>query len=88
MASPSLPLGEQCRGGCHYSKCLGEHQWDDKGKSVVEGQSKESEGGTLAENCFNVENSTIDRFILASLEKEFQAAFRLEDGNGRLVNSS
>ena len=41
----------------------------------------------LVENCFNVENSATDRRILASLERELQAAFRFEDGNGRLVNS-
>ena len=52
-----------------------------------EGQSKESGGGTLAENCFNAENSVTDRHILASLERELQAPFRFEDGNGGLGNS-
>lgn len=87
MASLSLPSGVQLRGGCHCSRCLGEHQWDDKGKLVDEGQFKESGGGTLAENCFNAETSTIDRRILASLERELQVTFRFEDGNGGLVNS-
>ena len=87
MASPSLPSGEQRRGGYHCSICMGENQWDDTGKSVDEGQSRECGGGTLVENCFNAENSATDRRILASLERELQAAFRFEDDNGRLANS-
>lgn len=52
-----------------------------------EGQSKESGRGTLVKNCFNAENSATNWRILASLERELQAAFRFEDGNGKLVNS-
>lgn len=87
MASPGLPSGKQCRGGCHCSISLGEHQWDDKGKMVDEGQRRDSGGGMLVENYFNIENSATDRRILASLERELQATFRFEDGNWRLVNS-
>ena len=50
-------------------------------------QSRETGGGTLAESCFNAENSTSDRRILASLEKELQVAFRFADGNGDPANS-
>lgn len=86
MASPSLPLGKQRHGDCHCSRCLGEHHWDDKGKSVDEGQSRDSRGGMLVENCFNAENSATDRRILAILERELQVAFRFDDDSGRLVN--
>ena len=54
---------------------------------VDEGQSRDSGGGTLAENCFNAENSTTDRHILAGFERELQVTFRFEDDNERLANS-
>lgn len=75
MASPSIVVGEQRRGGCHCSRCMGESRVDDKGKAVEDGQSRDNGGGTLVENCFNAENTTMDRRILASLERELQEAF-------------
>lgn len=86
MASPSLARGEQRRGKCHCSRCVGKSLSDEKGKAIEDGQSRDNGEGTLAENCFHVENTTTDRRILASLERELQVAFRFEDGNGRLVN--
>ena len=53
---------------------------------MEEGQSRDSGGGMLAENCFNAENSVTDWCILAILERELQVAFRFEDNIGRLVN--
>ena len=87
MAAPSMHSNRKHCGGCHYSKCLGVHQRKQKGKSTDEVQSKETGRGTLAESCFNAENSATDRWILASLEKELQAAFRFADGNGETENS-
>jgi hypothetical protein len=87
MASLSLPLGGNYHGGFHCSNCLGVLQRDEKRKSMDEVQRRESGGGPLAESCFNAETSTIDRQILANLERELQAAFRFEDGNGELANS-
>ena len=56
MATPSMRSDGQHRGGCHCSKCLGVYQWEEKGKSVEEVQSREIGGGTLVENYFIVEN--------------------------------
>lgn len=53
---------------------------------IDDGKRKDNGGGTLAENCFNAETTAIDLSILTSLERELQATFRFEDGNGRLVN--
>lgn len=86
MASSSLSSGMNRQGGCHCSRCLGEHYWDDKRKSMDEGQNRECGGGTLPEKCFNAKNSATDRRILASLERELQVAFSFEDGNGGLGN--
>ena len=87
MASPSMTSGEQRQGGCHYNRCLGDQGANDKGKMVDDGQSKDSGGGMLVENCFNAENMATNRCILASLERELQAAFKFEDDKVRLVNS-
>lgn len=87
MATSSMRSDEQHHGGCHCSKCLGGYKWEEKGKATDEAQRRETGGGTLVESCFNVENSGIDRRILANLEKELQAAFRFADGNGEPANS-
>ena len=87
MESTSMAPDERRRGGCHCSRCVGETTLAEKGKVAEEEQSRDSGEGTLAENCFHAENTTTDRRILASLERELQAAFRFEDSNGRQVNS-
>ena len=42
---------------------------------MEEVQSQEAGGGSLAENCYAVENSVGERRVIANLEKEMQAAF-------------
>lgn len=59
----------------------------DKGNTVEEEQSRDSGEGSMVENCFHAKNMATDRRIMASLERELQAAFQFEDGNGRQVNS-
>lgn len=44
IASLSMPSGEQRQGGCHCSRCLGDQQWDDKGKMVDEGRAEIVQG--------------------------------------------
>ena len=66
---------------------MGKTEPEDKGKNVEDVQSREIGEATLAESCYNAENTTTDRRILARLERELQATFRFEDGNGRSVNS-
>lgn len=83
MESTSLAPRERRRGHCHCSCCLGETMMAEKGKVAEEEQRRDSGEETLAENCFHSENTTVDKRILASLERELQAAFRFEDGNGR-----
>ena len=87
MATNSLVSGERCRGGCYCNRCVGEPGLEDKGKLVKEVQSWDSGETMLAENCFHAENTTSDCQILASLERELQASFWFEDGNGRPFNS-
>ena len=87
MTTPSMRSDEQRRGGCHCSRCLGAYQREEKGKSVEEVQSRETSGGTLAENCFMAENSASDRRVIANLEKELQITFKFADGEGEPANS-
>ena len=75
MATPSTRSDGQRRGGCHYSRCLGAIQREDRGKWTEEVQSREGGGGSLAENCYSVENSATERQVIANLEKEMQATF-------------
>lgn len=87
MATPSIRSDGQCRGGCHCSRCLGAYQQEDKGKLTEEVQSQETDGNTLAENCFAAENSSADRRVIANLEKELQATLNFADGGGEHDNS-
>lgn len=87
MAENSVAPGERRRGGCHCHSWVGETGPEDKVKIVEDIQSRENGEATLAESCYNAENTAMDRWILARLERELQAMFRFEDGNGRPVNS-
>ena len=66
---------------------MGAYQREDKGKIPKEVQSQEYGGDTLAENCFTAENSITNRWVIANLEKELQAAFNFADGGGEPDNS-
>ena len=87
MATNSLVSREQHRGRCHCSCCVGQLGLEDKGKLVEEEDSMDSGETTLAENCFHAKNRASNRQILANMERELQATFRIKDGNGRSLNS-
>ena len=57
MATPSMCSDRQRHGGFHCIECLGAYQQEEKRNSAEEVQSRETDGGTLAENSFNAENS-------------------------------
>lgn len=86
MAENSATPREWHKGGCHISRCVGETGPEEKGKTVEEVQSRDSGETTLAKSCYNTKNTATDCCILARLERELQALFWFEDGNGKPVN--
>ena len=87
MASPSTSSGGQCWGGCHCRRCLRANQQEGRGKWLEDDQSRDVGSGSLAENCYAMENSVGERRIIANLEKAMEAAFNFASGGEESDNS-
>jgi hypothetical protein len=65
---------------------MGDRVMERKGKDVEEMQGMGSGEVTLAERCYNTNNSTAERQTLSRLEQELQAAFCFKHGGGHNVS--
>lgn len=74
-------------GGCHCRKCISVSQQESNGNEDEEIQSRTAKSGSLAENCYVVENSAEERRIMANLEKTMQVALSFASGGEEPENS-